>query len=490
MKNCILFSALILMSLMNGCSTNEQNKEQTENADFSNRLSSEEIKNARLTPEILWKMGRLGEMQLSPDGSALIYTVKRFDIRTDKNHAWIFSVPVTGGTPVNLTEDIASCSNPRWIDNKNIAFLCKMNDQMVIWTMQADGSDKQVASLVPGDINGFEFASDGKKLFYLQDVKMDPATTDRYPDLPLAKGMVIEDMMYRHWDSWNDYSYSHIFISEMINGKIEAGKDIMKDEPFDAPLPPYFDIRDIAWNPDGSMLAYASKKLRGREFSESTNSDIYLYDNNGNTKNITEGMPGYDRYPVFSPDGHQLAFMSMETPGYEADKERLFVYDLRDENKTYLTENLDQNAAHFVWSEDSKKIEFISGVKATYQVFECTLETRTIRQVTKGMHDYTDLALQGGNLVATKASMSIPAEIYKIDSATGSDVQLTFTNKNIYDVIRIGKVEERWVKTTDGKQMLVWIIFPPDFDPGKKYPALLYCPGLVSDRSSRSRPRR
>jgi dipeptidyl aminopeptidase/acylaminoacyl peptidase len=477
MKKFILLPGIILMMLLADCTDNLKT-DPSEEGDFSNRLTAEEIRNARFTPEILWKFGRVSDMQLSPDGSNVIYAVTRYDAITDKKHTWIFSIPSNGGEAKNLTADFTSCNNARWIDNEQIAFLCKDKEYTQIWIMNADGTDKKAATETGDNINGFEFSPNAKRLFYLQDVKLDSSTQDFYPDLPLAKGLVIDDLMYRHWDSWHDYAYSHIFVADFNNGMISSGTDILKDEHFDSPLSPYFDNADIGWSPDGSKLAYTCKKLRGKAFSESTNSDIYLYDiATGKTTNITEGMMGYDRYPVFSPDGSKIAFMSMETPGYEADKERLFVYDLNSGNKTYLTENFDQNASNFIWSEDSKKIGFISGIHATYQVYEIGLDSLEIKQLTKGMHDYNAIALKNGVLVGTRVSMTYPAEIYRIDLQSGHETQLTFTNKNIYDVIKVAGVEERWIKTTDNKNMLVWLILPPDFDSTKKYPALLYCQG-------------
>lgn len=465
------------MLIPQGCQTKVETP-ASDMGDFSNQLTAEEIKGGVLTPEMLWKFGRVDEMQLSPNGTAVLYTVTRYDAKTDKKNTWIFSVATVGGDAINLTEGFPPCSNPRWIDNDRIAFLCKDKDVDKIWIMNADGTDKRVSSDLIRSIGGFEFAPDGKHLFYLQDVKIDSNTQDLYPDLPLAKGMVINDMMYRHWDSWHDYAYSHLFVALLENDKINPGIDIMEGERFDSPLPPYFDISDIAWSPQGNLLAYSSKKMSGRQFAESTDADIYLYDLDGNTtENITRGMPGYDRYPVFSPDGRKIAFMSMETPGYEADKERLFLYDLETRVKTDLTKELDQNAMHFVWSTDGKMIYFISGTKATYQVFEIHTETLVIRQITHGAHDYSALAFSNGTMVGTKKTLSAPPEIFSVDPLNGRETKLTFTNRNIFDQIKLGKVEERWVKTSDGKDMLVWVVYPPDFDPAIKYPALLYCQG-------------
>ncbi|HEX2395341.1 MAG TPA: peptidase S9, partial [Bacteroidales bacterium] len=372
MKNFKAFSHWLIVLIVMSCNTDEHRNAEPE-GDFSNTLTQEEISRARLSPEILWKFGRVGDMQLAPDGSTVLYTLTRFDAKSDNSHTWIFSVPSQGGVSANLTGNFASCSNPRWIDNNHIVFLSKTDDRNKIWQMNSDGSAKEVVSDIGGDINAFGIAPGGKKIFYLQDVKMDQTTQDRYPDLPLAKGMIFEDMMYRHWDSWHDHAYSHIFIADFANGRINQGKDIMEGEPYDSPLPPYFNIEEIAWNHNGTKLAFTCKKLKGRDFSKSTNSEIYLYDESGSITNITEGMPGYEKYPVFSPDGSIVAFMSMETPGYEADKERLFLYDIDKRTRINLTEQLDQNAAHFNWSADGSKIFFISGTRATYQVYEISV---------------------------------------------------------------------------------------------------------------------
>jgi|WetSurSiteA1Bulk_404760.scaffolds.fasta_scaffold00240_5 dipeptidyl aminopeptidase/acylaminoacyl peptidase len=489
MKHYLVITAFSLMMTLLGCNENNQENRPREEGDFLNQLTEQEISGGKLTAELLWKFGRVGDMQLSPDGKTVLYTVTRYDAKTDKKHTWIFSVPSEGGQSFNMTDGLPSCVNPRWINNSAIAFLSKEKETMQIWRMNADGSDKTVISEIEGDVNGFEFAPDGSHLFYLQDVKMDSAVQDRYPDLPLAKGLVFDDLMYRHWDAWTDYAYSHIFVTRFTDGRISKGADILIGEHYDSPLPPYFDIADIAWSPDGVKLAYSCKKLKGKDFAISTNSDIYLYDVEGNTtENITDGMAGYDRYPVFSPDSRKIAFMSMETPGYEADKERLFIYDIENRTREYVTSRFDQNAEHYVWSSDSRKLYFISGTQATYQVYEAVPENGGIRQVTKGEHDFTSIALSSNVMTGTKSTLSMAPEIYRIDPGTGQETQLTFVNKNIYDVIRTGKVEEKRVKTTDGKDMLVWVVFPPDFNPSEKYPALLYCQGgpqsAVSQRFS------
>lgn len=475
------FSYLFLFVLtlsFTSCKTKEKPKMKIPDGDFSNILTQKEIEGQRLTPEILWKFGRVADVQLSNDGKVVIYNVTRYDAKTNKRQVWIYSVPSNGGNATNLTSEMPSCENPRWISKDKIAFISPVNDIAQMWTMNADGSDKKQISSTEKDITGFEFSADGKRLFYLQDVKLDSTTQDKYPDLPLAKGLIITDLMYRHWDHWHDYAYSHIFISSLNNDKLTEGEDILKNQPFDSPLPPYFDISEISWSPNGKLLAYSCKKLKGKDFATSTNSDIYVYNaEQKTTENITEGMMGYDRNPKFSPDSKEIAFLSMETPGYESDKSRLFVYDIQTKEKKYLTKNFDQNAGNCVWTPDGKKIYFISGHQATEQVYSIEITTNNVKSITTGVHDYTALLLNNNIMIGGRMSMSMANEIFRIDPLTGKETQITYTNKNIYDAVKLGKVEERWVKTTDGKQMQVWVIFPPDFNPSKKYPTLLYCEG-------------
>ena len=443
------------------------------------KLTDQEIAGKKLTPEMLWKFGRLGEYVVSHDGKTVVYTVTRHSLSENRGRTTIWSIPSNGGAATCLTSDVAaSCVNPRWLPSGRIAFLSSTSDGMQIWDMNANGSDKRQVSYIQNGINGFEYSPNGNVVLFLKDVSTGDSPHDLYPDLPLANAVTSDDMMYRHWDDWTDYAVSHIWVGHIENGVLRSGHDIMEGEPYDAPTSPYFDASELAWSPDGKFIAYTCKKLKGKEFTLSTNTDIYLYDiENGTTKNISDKMPGYDKYPVFSPDGSMIAFQSMATPGYEADKERLMVYTLSTGKSEDLTARYDNNAASFVWTADSRDIRFISGVRATYQVYSVNIESKTIKPITKGKHDITGIVPAGDKLICSKMTMSMAAELFIVDPQTGGEQQLTFNNKNIYDVVNMGNVEERTVKTTDGKDMLVWVVYPPDFDSSKKYPTLLYCQG-------------
>lgn len=474
-----LLSIGVVTVLLLSCAPKKQDKAEGPKPDFSNTLTEAEIAGGKLTPEVLWKFGRVGDAQVSPDGKTAVYTITRADVKSNKKLTSIFTIPVQGGTPKNLTEEIGSCYNPRWNPNgKKIGFISAGSGASQIWEMDADGSHKERISNIESDINAFEYAPTGDKLWYLADVKMDSTTQDIYPDLPQASGRIITDLMYRHWDSWSDYSYSHVFIADITNGAFKSGKDILGKEAYDSPLSPYFESQEITWSPDGNYIAYTSKKLKGREAAISTNSDIYLYDVEADTAfDITVENPGYDRNPVFSPDSKKIAYNSMLTAGYESDKDRLMVYDIESKAKTDITKNLDQSASNMVWSKDGSTIYFISGIQATFQVYSANVATSGIKQITSGWHDYTWIGLAENNLVGSKMSMSMATELFRIDPATGAETQLTYTNKNIYDKIKMGKVTRKWVETTDKKRMLVWVVLPPDFDSTKRYPALLYCQG-------------
>ena len=480
MKKLFLF-ALALSVIIAGCK--QKSSESTENKITEkspiDSLSKQEITETRITPETLWKFGRVSDAQLSPDGKTVIYNVTYYDIKKNKGFTDIFSVSTDGGEPKKITDFGGHENNIRWsADGKSIYFLATESGSSQIWKMNADGSNQKQVSFIDGDLNGFELAPSGNNLFYIKDVKLEQTPQEKYSDLPNSNVMIITDLMYRHWNNWSDYSYSHVFLTKVENDKIEAGKDILENEHYDSPLSPYFDNAEISWSSDGKYIAYTCKKLSGKEYAISTNSDIYIYDiEKGITENITVGMLGYDKNPVFSNNGKYIAWQSMETPGYESDKDRLFVMNLETKERRYLTENFDQNAVSYCWTNNDSEILFVSGTKATEQIYKINIETAEITQITKGVHDYNSVSNAAGVIIGEKMSMSMATEIFKIDEATGNETQLTFTNKHIYDKVQMGKVEERWVKTTDGKQMLTWLILPPNFDSTKKYPALLYCQG-------------
>jgi len=476
----VIVAGFVITSLFfHSCTSRADKSGNKGEVSFVTPLTADEIKGEKLTPEILWKFGRIGEVQPSPDGSSVLYTVTRYDIKANKGNTEIFVLNLKDDSITQITHTAFSESNPRWFPSgKKIGFLSPESGSSQIWEMNPDGSSRKQVSFIDRDINSFELAPDGNSLFFTKAVKTDTTPVEKYPDLPLANVRINDDLMYRHWNSWSDYTHSHIFIADLKDGKLENAHDIMPGEPWDAPLAPDFESSEISWSPDGKYIAYTSKKLKGKAYALSTNSDIYLYSlEKGTTENLTEGMPGYDRNPVFSPAGSSLVWTSMATPGYESDKDRLFFMDLKTREKKDLTAHFDQSVSNLLWSKDGKSIYFISGTKATFQVYRINPADMAITQLTKGVHDYTSIALAGDNLIGTRMSMSMATEIFKVNPAGNSETQISFENKNVYDHIRFGKVVERWVKTTDKKNMLVWVIYPPGFDSTRKYPALLYCQG-------------
>lgn len=471
----LLFTLIAIISV--SCSKTEKkekeemiiNKESRAVPDFSKGI---------FTEEILWYLGRVSAPQISPDGKQLLFGVKYYDYKVNKGNLELYTMPVSGGEPVKITETGQDELQAIWRpDGKKIAFLFPDdNDIMQIWECNPDGTNKEQLSHTPKDINGFSYAPDLKNLIYCMNVAMEPTIAERYPDLPEANAQIYDDLMYRHWNSWADGSYSHLFVAPYPS--LSQPKDLLEGKKFHAPVPPFGGMEQISWSSDGQRVAYCCKKETGKEFAESTNTDIFLYDlASGKTENLSVFNEGYDLDPVFSPDGKQLAWVSMQTPGFESDKKRVFLYDFATGKATDYSTYFDLSAENLVWNTEGNQLYFLSCTNATYQIFALDIAKKEITQLTEGDHDYTSLALAGNNLIVTKTTHALPSEIYTISLQNKSEKQLTFTNKSTLDKITPGKTEKRWVKTSDGKEMLVWVILPPNFDPAKKYPALLYCQG-------------
>ncbi|HSG67128.1 MAG TPA: S9 family peptidase, partial [Bacteroidales bacterium] len=432
------------------------------------------LKSEIMTPEVLWSFGRLGNVSISPDNLNLIYSVTYFNIEENRSYRDIYSLPLDGGESKALTNSPENENNPLWrADGERIGFIRGGK----LFEMNPDGTLVKEMEGSPEEIGGFSYSPDMKHIAFLKEVKLDQNVHDMHPDLPKADARIIDDLMHRHWDHWVE-TYTHIFIAKYENGIISDIKDIMTDEPWDAPLKPFGGMEQITWSPDGKKLVYTSRKKKGVEYTLSTNSDLFEYNvSNGQTRNLTGGMMGYDINPSYSPDGKWLAWESMERDGYESDKNRLFLLNTMSEEKKYVTEEFDQNVHSLAWTSDSKNIYFVSDFQATDEIYKYSLTDDHIHKITEGIHNYGHLIPLGDEIIATRVSMSKPSEIYRVNAANGEAKEISFVNKGILDQLQMGKVESRWIMTTDAKQMKTWVIYPPNFDPNKKYPTILYCQG-------------
>jgi dipeptidyl aminopeptidase/acylaminoacyl peptidase len=392
-----------------------------------------------MTPELLWKLGRVTAVGITKDNSGVVYAVSTPDVDQNKSNRRLYYISLKGGNarPVSDSEQLV------------------MNDRV---------------------------SPDGKYLLTAEDVKIKNVFgRDFYPDLQKSTVQIYDQLNYRHWDEWEDGAFSHVFVHPMANGKPDEGKDILSNQLYDVPQKPFGGDEDFIWSPDSKSVIYVTKASVGTKYALSTNTDVFQYDLvAGTTTNLSKGMMGYDVNPAFSSQG-VLAWLSMEREGYEADKQDIVVKNAA--GIINLTKNWDGSVDGFRWSNDGKKIYFYAPIDGTIQLFEVNYPGLTkmlpvVRQVTKGDFDVNGIAGQVENtLVISRTDMNHAAELYTVDVSNGSTQQLTHVNDDTYKTVNPSSVERRYVTTTDNKKMLVWVIYPPGFDPNKKYPTLLYCQG-------------
>ena len=455
--------------------------------------SNIKIEGKRMTPEALWAMGRIGSIAVSPDEKQIAYTVAYYSVPENKSNNEVFVMNADGSGNTQITRDAWQEGQPTWIkDGKKIAFLCNESGSNQIWEMNPDGTERKQLTEYDGDIEGFSFSPDGKKLLFIAQVKTVKSTADQHPDLPKATGIIVTDLMYKHWDEWVTTA-PHPFVADFDGNGINNIKDILEGLPFESPMKPWGGIEQLAWSPASDKVAFTCRMKTGLAYAISTDSDIYEYNvekggfinlckKNAKASDGKQEMSGYDTNPQYSPDGKYIAWQSMERDGYEADQNRLCVMDRATGEIRFVSKAFESNVDAFLWNKDSQSIYFTGVWHGEVQIYNINLaDNDKLTQLTEGMHDYGSFALCGDKIIAKRQSMSMADEIYSLPLKYTGDfaeaTQLTSENKQIYDQLEMGKVEARWMKTTDGKQMLTWVIYPPQFDPSKKYPTILFCEG-------------
>ena len=476
------------------------------------------VDNRRLTSEALWAMGRISAYAASPDGQHIVYQVGYYSVKHNKSHHVLYVVNADGTGQRLLTQGDKNETDAAWLDVNTIAFLRGGE----IWAMNADGSNRRQLTHTDGNVEGFKFAPDHSKVILLKSIPFHEIIKENPADLPKATGRLVTDLMYRHWDHYVE-SIQHPFVAEVdpstFNVQCSTLIDILEGEPYECPMEPFGGIEQLDWSTDSKQVAYTCRKKTGLQYSISTDSDIYLYDTERRTTrnlckpadykepaidptktmktqavNAPENLKnnvGYDQNPKFSPDGRYIAWLSMQRNGYEADRQRLCIYNLATGEKSYLTESFDSNVDDFCWSDTKDALIYFIGVwHATENLYAVTaqsspLATKVI-QLTDTWADFGSLQMlnNGRQLIAERHSYTAPADLYLITPNSKKPEktavkQLTQENKHILDQLDLPKVQQRWVKTTDGKQMLYWVILPPDFNDAdaRKYPTLLFCEG-------------
>lgn len=520
----------------------------------------------RMTPELLWQLQRLGETALSPDGNKIAYTVGSYDLQENAGTKSLRIIDLATGDEVTVLENWASISSVQWLvleatqhvyfvgqekstedtptedssptnandlqrpskppikkssnetgENKPQAWRVDVNDGL--------GIAEKITSIA-GGVSNLKLSPDAKRVAFTTRVKMVPNVEDVYPDLPKADARIIDSLMYRHWDKWDDYKFSHIHVADLQpDGPCENVFDLMAGIESDCPVGPWGGGEQFDWSPDGTEIAFTMKHIpNGTQWAQSTNTDVYVVevvqpsdlteavnketeavnketevgkketDATPKPRNITPAMEGYDRNPRYSPDGKWIAWSSMQRPGFEADRARVMLFNRETESTHELTAGMDQNAHHVVWAADSQSIFFDSEVQGTQQIFELPIQTKpgdsskpevtpvaSPVAITSGRFHWTIVSPTGDgqSVLAKRSDMLRPDELFRVDRDTDDAVVITKINDDVYQTLELPTVEQHFVESTDGKQILTWVIRPAGFDSeaSTRWPMLLYCQG-------------
>ena len=478
MKKTLIACVALASVLAVGC----QNKAEAPEEGVIGKTEVQVV-NGQFTPEVMWSLGKMGETALSPNGKQLVYTATYYSMEQNKGNAELYLMSTDGGEATRLTTTAASEFNPVWQDDETLLF-CRGTE---IVSMNVNTKKESVVAENERGFEGFKLSPDGSQLLYTSTIPVQrPENLQKlYNGLDKTTGRINEDLMYRHWDGWVD-EIPHIYLASLANGKadMENAKDVLgADQPFECPMRPWGGLEQVNFSPDGKYLAYTCRKKVGKDYAMSTNSDIYLYEiATGKCSNVSEGIMGYDQNPVFSHDGKRLAWESMARDGYESDKLRLMVMDIATGEKVDYTADFDYGVSGIVWNDDDSELLAIVMYRGTNEVFGFNLADKKVRMITSGHdHDINGFALANGKIYANQVAHQYPTEVYTYDYASGKDslrgTQLTHLNDDVLSQVRMGRSEERWVKTPDGKELQVWVIYPYDYDSTKTYPALLFCEG-------------
>lgn len=446
-------------------------------------LNMENTTKAPLDPQTLWKLGRVSAEGISTDGKTLVYGVSNYAIESNSSEKNLYTLSLETGNSTPLTNEKGGESVVQITENGDIIYLFKGQ----LWKKNRYKGEATQLTQSETDLENVKLSPDGQYILFSKAVLIKKYhSTDKYPDLPKSDAYVFDNLDYRHWDTFNNGKFNHPFLASYSNGKIGEAIDLLQDEPFYSPQMPFGGSEDFEWTPDSKAVLYVSKKRFGTDYAVSTNTDIYRYDlASKKTTNLTEGMSGYDTNPTYSPDGTKLTWLSMKTDGYEADKNDIIVFDKASSQRLNLTAHWDGTVNSFTWSKDNRKIYFVAPSKGTVQLFELTVPTNfknkslaSIKQISEGNFDITGIVGQVGNqLIVTSTKFTRATEVYRYDLTNKKLTAVTTVNDKMYAGISDNKIESRITKASDGQDLFSWVIYPPDFDPEKKYPTILYCEG-------------